>query len=204
MIHLFDKVPPKYLAVLAAGEGLVAWIVSVNWQNVAQTLILVATTTVGGFVAIRQMLRADRKKWEAENRDSLTAQIEDLRLKLREAEQARVVVTGRLAQFQARIDRYQTQLGAASDDISKLSRLLLQSNQNAIALADQLRTFQLATEAASEKTRRVVVDAAQRVDTAVQAVGGLVQGQIDQKQQIDKLIESSNPALPTTPTGGQA
>jgi septal ring factor EnvC (AmiA/AmiB activator) len=195
---MISKVHPKYLAVLAATDGLIGWVVSVNWESVAQKLVFLATIGVGGFIAVRQMLRVDRRKWELENRDSLTAQIVDLRNKLHEAEQARSVVTGRLAQFQARIDRYQNQLSEASDDVAKLSRLLLQSNQNAIALADQLRKFQLATEAASERTTRAVADAAERVDTAVVKVAGIVQGRLDaQGAQIEKLNETSNPSIPT-------
>jgi chromosome segregation ATPase len=157
----------KYFFVLIAEGGLVVWITTVNWQNVAGTIVILATTMVGGFITIRQMIRADRKKYEIENKDSLIVQIEQLNEKLTRSMEENKARNRQNAALQKQVAELNIQGGQMTDRMNKLSELLIKSTENNTELMTQLSRHQQLTREAGHRTVNQMTGAAAQVQNAV-------------------------------------
>lgn len=157
----------KYFFVLIAEGGLIVWITTVNWQNVAGTVVILATTMVGGFITIRQMIRADRKKYEIENKDSLILQIEQLNEKLTKSIEENKARNRQNAALQKQVAELNVQGGQMTDRMNKLSELLIKSTENNTELMTQLSRHQQLTREQGHRTVNQMTGAAAQVQIAV-------------------------------------
>jgi hypothetical protein len=206
----------KHYVVLIAEGGLVAWIASVNWQNVATSISLFVTTLVAGFLTTRQLIRADRKRYEIENKESLTHQIEELNEKLRRATELDRQRNQRIAIVQRQNDRMTEQMG-------ELSTLLMEANKNSQELTiqnqelmRQLSRHQQLTREAGHRTADQMAGAVSQVQVAVadavdrvQEATGVLKDEIrENREAVIKVADATgvpiNPPLPEGPKDADA
>lgn len=192
----------KHYALLLAEGGLITWIASISWQNVAGNIVSLCTILMGGYIMLRQMYRADRKKYEAENKDSLISQIDELNEKLLKATD---LEKGRNRQVAA----LQRQIADQATQMRELSGLLIESNKSNSELTRQLLRHQEITREVGHRTANAVSGAVGMVQEAVsEAVEAMapVKGDVRANRlAIEKIAEATEipvkPPLPEEPSG---
>ena len=78
-LHNDPKVQQGIFAFLAAeAVGIAAYASRIDLTGTAAALVGVAMVIAGGYIGVVNLLRGARRKWEVEDKDSLTKHIGDL------------------------------------------------------------------------------------------------------------------------------
>lgn len=202
-LHLFKF---KHYLILFGEAGFLAWVASINWQSVAGTIVILGTTLVGGFLTIRQMLRADRKKYEIENKDSLMAQVDTLNQRVQTYIEAEKKHADEIRMWTRTVTSLRKQNGEMVEQMGDLSKLLMEANrQNAETMRELQRHQQLLRDAGHATVNQmasatgVVQDVASRIEGAA---GGMKEDIEKNRLAIVKVAETINvPVKPPLPEG---
>jgi uncharacterized membrane protein YgaE (UPF0421/DUF939 family) len=210
-----ETVRQAKVVVVAQAAGAVAWLASVNWTGVATGIVAMATTLTLGFLYLRGLFRADHRKWEDENKDSLTE-------RLRLADDRNAETMAKLTELTESVATERKSIHEQRDEANKRHLTMLAENQDLRNQISQLVGRLIEASGQLDEANRHVVDLTaevqslrlgtarqtQRIETAVKQVAGQVAVNTDDIAALSgksgEFPAVTPPPIPPAPRGGTA